>query len=436
MNINEAKKVIAAAALAGDTVIMEGPHGIGKSTSVKQFAKENNYYCQELFLSHMEVGDVIGIPRTIEQHGEVLTTWTKPIWLQRMIDKAWPMQCKFSDLSFANTEIEAAFLEALGTRPSANTAITREEANIAYAKAKGYDNIYKLHLVSPQVDIFCKLSVPSVLFLDELNRAPIDVRQSSLQLVLEKQIHEHELPYVAGRAAMIVAAINPADSYQVDTLDAALLDRFLHISVEADAKAWLEYARTSNLNEIVRAYIAEHPKDIFSHIDSAKDPISATPRSWEKLASFMDIADKIEPSTLFSCINGKIGKTLGAKFVQFYNSYAKVIKMADVEKTIAKEMKKSKNPEDIAKAVAKQLEKQEPIVKTEMAEQFLDKYIKKTGDDALPLLAYLYSLDIELLATFLKGLRNREDQTNYNTLAKLDEPQKKALFRKITSLAK
>ena len=28
MNINEAKKVIAAAALAGDTVIMEGPHGL------------------------------------------------------------------------------------------------------------------------------------------------------------------------------------------------------------------------------------------------------------------------------------------------------------------------------------------------------------------------------------------------------------------------
>ena len=434
--MNEAKKVIAAAVMANDTVIMEGPHGIGKSTIVKQFAKENGYNCQDLFLSHMEVGDIIGIPRTIEQHGEILTTWSKPIWLARMIDFAWPIQHAFSDLVFTDKSLEKLFKDNLSASYKPTDIITREEVNVAYAKAKGYDNLYKLHLVSNQTDIICTKSVQSILFLDEINRSPIDVRQSSLQLVLEKQIHEHELPYVAGKPTMIVAAINPADSYQVDTLDAALLDRFLHISVEADAKAWLEYARTSNLNEIVRAYIAEHPKDIFSHIDSAKDPISATPRSWEKLAAFMDIADKIEPSTLFSCINGKIGKTLGAKFVQFYNSYAKVIKMADVEKTITKEMKKSKNPEDIAKAVAKQLEKQEPIVKTEMAEQFLDKYIKKTGDDALPLLAYLYSLDIELLATFLKGLRNREDQTSYNTLAKLDEPQKKALFRKITSLAK
>lgn len=430
MNIASAKKIIAAAFLANDTVIMEGPHGIGKSTIVVQYANENNKHCVPLFLSHMEVGDLIGMPRTVEVASEHLTTWTKPIWLQRMIDHAWPTECDITDLVFSSKEFESAVKANLSTKSG---IVTREEVNVAYAKAKGLNNLYKLHLVSNQTDIMCKLSKHSVLFLDELNRAPIDVRQSALQLVLEKQIHEHELPYVAGKATMIVAAINPASDYQVDELDAALLDRFLHIEVEADHVAWLEYARAKNLNEIVRAYIAENTKDIFHH---PKDGgIGATPRSWEKLSSFMDNANKIDGDILFDVIKGKIGNTLASKFLIFFNNYSKVIKMADVEKVINKEMKKSKEPETIAKAVAKLMAKQEPIQKSEMAEQFLEKYISKSGDDALPLLAYLYSMDLELLAAFIKNLKARDDQAPFIALAELDKPNNKALFRKITSLA-
>ena len=84
MNITDAKLVIKAAAAADDTVLMEGLHGIGKSEVVGAFATENNYYMVPLFLSHQEVGDLIGMPRTTEVDGEIVMYWTKPIWLQRM----------------------------------------------------------------------------------------------------------------------------------------------------------------------------------------------------------------------------------------------------------------------------------------------------------------------------------------------------------------
>ena len=41
MNIISAKKIINLAVQAGDAVLMQGSHGIGKSDIAKQIAKEN-----------------------------------------------------------------------------------------------------------------------------------------------------------------------------------------------------------------------------------------------------------------------------------------------------------------------------------------------------------------------------------------------------------
>ncbi len=65
---------------ANENVLIEGVHGIGKSLRVKEYAKKNNLHLEILYLSHQEVGDLIGIP-TISNN---TTIWTKPSWLTRM----------------------------------------------------------------------------------------------------------------------------------------------------------------------------------------------------------------------------------------------------------------------------------------------------------------------------------------------------------------
>lgn len=90
MNINHAKRIIAASGIANHTVIMSGPHGCGKSSIVKQYAKDSNKHCVELFLSHMEMGDVLGLPRTAEVVGVLTTTWSAPDWIQAIINRAFP----------------------------------------------------------------------------------------------------------------------------------------------------------------------------------------------------------------------------------------------------------------------------------------------------------------------------------------------------------
>ena len=106
MDIQTAKEIIEASVLADDSVLMKGPHGIGKSNIVKQFAKENGYHLEELFLSHQEVGDVIGIPHIVEKEGVQVTTWSKPIWLQRMDEAALPSEVEFDDLIFNDKSFE------------------------------------------------------------------------------------------------------------------------------------------------------------------------------------------------------------------------------------------------------------------------------------------------------------------------------------------
>jgi len=359
MDIQSAIHVIHAAAMADDTVIMEGLHGIGKSNIVTQFSKNFGYHQETLFLSHQEVGDLIGIPHTIERDGVTITTWSTPIWLQRM----------------------------------------------QKAASKG---------------------IPSILFLDELNRAPIDVRQSALQLVLERTIHEHELPTVNGQRTLVVAAINPADDYQVDELDPALLDRFLHISVEADVKAWLAWARKENVNPIVRDFIMEHPDRI--HWTPADGGIGATPRSWAKLGDFIDNVDNIPEDILFQIMKGKVGTELASQFYSFFKNYVDVVKMSDIEKII-EDNPDIEDVEKLAELIAQKIEKSEAIQKTELCHQLADKHMK--NDNILPFWAYLYALPIEICVAFLKSYRQDEPKL-YKKLAAVDtELNDKQLFKRI-----
>jgi len=347
MDIQSAKRVIVAASKVDDTVIMEGVHGIGKSDILKQFAKEENYHLETLFLSQQEVGDLIGIPNITEVDGNMLTTWSVPIWLQRM----------------------------------------REAA----AEGK-----------------HC------VLFLDELNRAPIDVRQSALQLVLERQIHEHLLPEVDGQRTLVVAAINPADTnYQTDELDPALLDRFLHITVDVDVKAWLNWARENKINQVVQDFIIDNPK--FLHF-TPNEGFGSTPRSWSKLASYIDIIDDIPADILTPIIKGKIGAENSGLFFSFLKNYVNVVTVEDIEAVVSDNSDKTDNIEEIAKIIRQLVVKSEAPQKIELAHRLGDKYL---GQDSLVLLAYLYAMEPEICISFLKRIK-AEDPQGYVKLAALD----------------
>lgn len=372
------------------SVIVEGDHGIGKSESVYSFAKKNDFHVEPLFLSHQEVADLIGIP-TLERDAtnHALTTWSKPIWLHRM-----------------------------------------EEA--------------------------AKAGKRCILFLDELNRAQTEVRQAALQLVLDKQIHEHRLPktVVNGVAfdTFVVAAVNPADGfYQVDELDPALLDRFLHFKLHVNADGWLEWATSNNVHKTIIAYIANSKDKLYVKDENAS--IFPTPRSWVKLSELLkSYEDKNidNHALLYNLISGKIGHTVGAQFQTYYKENSVIVTVEDVKKLCSKAYptavsKFGDKTVDAVDAVAEKIKKlieplEIPLLKelsTNMISTYLDDSGKIKFEDAYPLICYLHALPIEQLAAIIKELQVESEDKNSKMFDNLAEiAPGKEIFRRIVKKVK
>jgi len=425
MDINTTKKVIRAAMLAQDTVIIEGPHGVGKSDAAKQVTKEDDIHLETLFLSNNEVGDIVGIPH---MNSDNVTVWSEPIWLQRANDAAFPTMSLFRDLTFSDNEFKQYVMDYVGdtheVSKSQLSMLFRRFYKVTSTEVSGEI------LTSNQTKVSNIKSKQVLLFLDELNRAPLDVRQSAMQLVLERQIHEHKLPMVCGEPTMIVAAINPADDYQVDELDPALLDRFLHVTVECDAKSWLEWGRLNKVNNVVRDFIAAHPDRL--HWTPEDGGIGATPRSWTKLGSYMDKIEFIPDEVIFQVFKGKVGVELGSQFFSFYKNYVDVITADDIINVVKDHKDDTSDIEQLGDIIREVIITQEAIQKSELADQLND--IAKDTNDLLPLLAFLYATEVEICVSFLKKMKT--DMKRYSELAKLDgELNNKQLFVRIVTAA-
>lgn len=337
--------ILETARKSDENVLIEGVHGIGKSQRVKEYALQNNMHLEILYLSHQEVGDLIGMPIIENQ----TTIWTKPSWFKRMED----------------------------------------------ASANGQE---------------------CLLFLDELNRAQRDVRQTAMQITLEKKLHEHHLPKINGKETLVVAAINPEDNhkidYQVDELDAALMDRFLYYEMKIDVKAWLNWARKNSIIDEIAFFITQYPDRLFFFTE---DKIYPTPRSWAKLSQLLINAPKLKTNELKTIIYGKVGQAIGSQFYAFYKDFKNVITMQSVEHFIQEQ--KSLSKEQIVSKLKEEILKDKPkIWVNEIAQRLFDKYIKAKKDQDI-LIIYLNSIDLEILASLLESIKNEDKNKVINLMA-------------------
>jgi len=421
MKIHYLSNLLTASHQVDDSVLVTGLHGIGKTEIALNWAEESNVHMEPLYLSTQEVGDLIGNPKVKEVNGEDVTIWTVPIWLQKLNNSAWPT-CKITDLEFKDEDFKDFI-------PKDIDKITRLELT------KLYQEFYDLpdgSLILGQTKVRNKKSRFTSIFLDEISRAPLDVRQAALQLVLDRKIHQHDLPITNGQRTFIVAADNPDNGdYAVEELDRALIDRFTSVDVEVDVQGWLDWARVKKVNKIVRAFIADNPSKLhFMPEDGSDDKVGATPRSWTKLGAYIDIISTVPKELHYTIINGKIGKALASQFLNFMNNYQSMVSVEDIEMLVKELSDKGLNIEQIGKGVAELTKDSEVVQKTELINALVDKYINEK--DNLPMMAMFYSLETEILAATLKKISTK-DEDNFFKLAEIDRVlNDKKLFTKIT----
>jgi len=336
MNIGKINKAIDIAYKAGDNVHMVGPHGIGKSEIVGQWAKENGFHFEVLQLPILEVSDLIGMPDITDTKFGKVTNWAAPEWVQRVKEK--------------NSE---------GT--------------------------------------------PALIFLDELGRASIDIRQASLQLVLEKRVNEHYFEDV-----VFVVADNPSDEYDSADFDAALEDRFMSFNVEADIGGWLKYARKADVKPVITDYLAEFNEKLHFTPESDGEK-GSSPRAWKKLSDSLKV--NTDEDFVYSLIVSKVGKTVGSSFFHFYNNYIKVIKPEDVIQNIGiTDITSKAGQKKAAKKLSTLTKGIEVISAQELAQKILKEIKTNPGDyPKETMIVFLASLNMEVAASILKSWKESKD---------------------------
>jgi MoxR-like ATPase len=113
-----------------------------------------------------------------------------------------------------------------------------------------------------------------VLVLEEWNRAETPMRQSSMQLLTTRRLHEYVLP----DGWSLIATINPEDGdYQVTSLDPAMRSRFLQVRLKADYRSWLDWAAEQGLDPAVLKLAR----------DDARVLESVPPRTWKYVSDVL-----------------------------------------------------------------------------------------------------------------------------------------------------
>lgn len=164
---------------------------------------------------------------------------------------------------------------------------------------------------------FLPTSGKGLLVFEELNRCPNYMRSPCLQLLTARSLNDYTLP----EGWLPLACINPDDSdYEVQSLDKALLSRFVKVQVVPDVDSWLEWAGSNGVDGDIIAYVGSDRK-IF------KD---TCPRDWKYVSDLRIVKPKPSQEILDIAMAGLVGRERMVGFKTFLKGGRPLPKIMDL----------------------------------------------------------------------------------------------------------
>jgi hypothetical protein len=102
---------------------------------------------------------------------------------------------------------------------------------------------------------------PSIILLDELNRATAMVQNALFQLVLDRKLGEYKLP---DNCEIVACCNREGDGGGIQKMHLALANRFTHLEMEPDLNDWCKWAAKSNIHPMVIAHLRLRPERLFA----------------------------------------------------------------------------------------------------------------------------------------------------------------------------
>ena len=174
---------------------------------------------------------------------------------------------------------------------------------------------------------------PVVLFLDEIDRATLEVRQGFFQLGDSRQINGWKLH--AG--TVIFGAVNGgmnAAQYQVADMDPAELDRWVCFDVEPSIEDWLNWGKTE-IHSLVWDFINQNHDHLEHKGEFEPAIVYPSRRSWHRLSNTfakINMLDDENPDLglLFNLSHGFVGFEAAVALRDFVENYERQVTVDDI----------------------------------------------------------------------------------------------------------
>ncbi len=155
-----------------------------------------------------------------------------------------------------------------------------------------------------------------ILVLEEINRVPSDTVSVLYPLLLEKKINGHDI----AEGWAIGVTMNPDTmNYLVNSLDDAMIDRFISIEVIAEKDDYITYSLKNDPNDDVLAFLEACP-DMLLVVKKAADSTALskypTPRGWTKVQELLNHC-KLSEALMRELIAGIVGTQAASSFYGF-----------------------------------------------------------------------------------------------------------------------
>ena len=171
-----------------------------------------------------------------------------------------------------------------------------------------------------------------LLFLDEVDRATLEVRQGIFELTDSRKLNGWHLH----PETLIMAAVNGGEhggNYSVGEMDPAELDRWTCFEIEPTVEDWLDWAKP-NVHGLVWDFINQNR----NHLEHIEDPepnkVYPSRRSWHRLNDCLVkgglVEDKESLDVVYHLACGYIGFEGAVAFKDFAQNYESQVTPEDV----------------------------------------------------------------------------------------------------------
>ena len=173
---------------------------------------------------------------------------------------------------------------------------------------------------------------PVVLFLDEVDRATMEVRQGIFELCDSRKI----AGYTLHEDTVIFACVNGGgdhgDQYQVGEMDPAELDRYTVFDVKPTVEDWLDWA-DGNVSQVIWDFINDNHTHLEHNDDYEPNKVYPSRRSWERLSRTIgdqDVKALANTGVLYHLTTGFVGFEAGVALVDYVKNYNKIVTVEEI----------------------------------------------------------------------------------------------------------